>query len=159
MASNTMKWILGIAFGLVACLVIAVVLWWNTSGSTLVHGVIDPMRDGRRFGQGIAATVCVDTAIARQSAVLATGKARGDSATPAKVLAMMAPSVFFQGCLTSAQGSDDLCQGVPLQTNDRKQLENWAVAECRTRHAEGAGCPAIMAGLQVYCGRRGRART
>src|SRR5689334_10170847 len=154
MASTTTKWIIGIAFGLFGCLVLSVFLWWHSSGSALVHGVADNMMEGRHLGKTVSATVCVDTAIARQGAAVAAAKAKADSTRP-DIAALMAPSMLLQGCLSAAQGGDELCQNVPLQTKDRQATEAWASDECQRRRAESRSCAAILAGVQVYCARRG----
>ena len=153
MPSTTTKWIIGIAFGLFGCLVLSVFLWWHSSGSALFHGVADNMLEGRRLGKSMTATVCVDTAIARQSAAIAVQKAKGDSTKP-DIAALMAPSLVLQGCLSVAQGGDELCQNVPLQNKDRQATEAWASDECRRRQAGSRDCAPIMAGVQVYCARR-----
>jgi hypothetical protein len=120
--------------------------------------VADNMMEGRRVGKGLAATVCVDSGMARQAAAIATQKAKGDTVKP-DLTALMAPSLFTQGCLSVATGGDELCQAVPLQTKDRAATQNWAADECRRREVQDReSCLAVMANVQIYCARRGRPR-
>ena len=156
MASSTTKWIIGIAFGLFGCMVLGVYLWWHSAGAALVQGVTGTMMDGRRLGKTTTAAVCVDSGVARQSAAVAVQRAKPDTAKP-DIAALMAPSVFLQGCLMAAAPSPELCQDVPART-DREGSTQWADDQCKRRKIEDRSCLAVMQGVQLYCQQRARQR-
>lgn len=154
MASSTTKWIIGITFGLIGCIILAGYLWWHSTGAAIFQSAAGGMMDGRKIGRTMNASACVDSGITRQSAAIALQRAKADT-TKADVGSLMAPMLFLQGCLMVAQPSPEMCRNVPART-DREGTRQWATEECRRRKVEDQSCPAIMLGVQVYCEQRAR---
>ena len=154
MASSTTKWIIGLTFGLIGCIILAGYLWWHSVGAAIFQNAASGMMEGRRVGRTITASVCVDSGIARQSAAVAVLRAKPDSAKP-DVGALMSPTLFLQGCLMVSQPSPEMCRNVPPRT-DRQRTGQWAAEECQRRKVEDRSCPAMMLGVQVYCEQKAR---
>jgi hypothetical protein len=154
MATKTVRWIIGLAFGLVGCLVLAVYLWWHSSGAAFFKGTATNMMDGRRIGRLITASACVDSGLARNAANMSELRAKGDTIKP-NMTALTAAPVFLEACMSVSQPSPELCVGIPPRT-ERNRSMTWAGEECRRRKVEDRDCPTMMLTLQLACEQKAR---
>jgi len=69
--STTVKVILGIALGLVLCVVLAAYIWWHNTGAAMYDAVARQHAGRPQGGDDRLASGCVDTMVARHIVAVA----------------------------------------------------------------------------------------
>jgi len=116
--------------------------WFRAHGGELREGAEKVVAEGKEFGAGRDANVCVDEALKR-----------GDKCGFAGMMCEVKVKLFLDNCIQAASVPADFCKGVPKQTNVVGSVK-WQLEECARRgHPNEQRCTRMLQSVQQACAR------
>ena len=112
-------------------------LWFRQNSERLATEGKAAMDEGKNFGTGKSAQVCVDEALRRLTGDLGIiGEAQN--------------KVFFESCLKVATLPEGFCKDIPPRS-EIMRTATWAVARCASLSRSDQPCTRLVGAIQERC--------
>ena len=130
--------ILGVFVLLGIGVIIAGVVWWNSSGKQFFEGAMKSVQEGQTYGRSADNAACVDESFVRFK--------RDSSMTN-----IVSARSFLTGCLQTSKSTPNFCDGVPAQLEFTNSAR-WKTEQCQARGlGSDPNCPQMFDAVQQHC--------
>lgn len=113
--------------------------WWHVHGESIVASGRAAFDDGSRRGASVDEAACLAEVLQRNQA-----DREGD------LTAVLARSVWLDGCLRSSRVAAPFCENVP-PPQEIINTSNWIAAACTRQAMSDTGCQALYRQVAKYC--------